>query len=552
MSKHDGKMGCKPYATTRRQLLKAGGVLIPAAAMAPGLFLRTAGAQAASSSFDYYISPTGSDSNPGTLTQPWAITAINTKQSTYAGKRLGLLPGTYDVSRLMRLPVGGNPQTALIVNGSSDSSSPTYIASSDAVGNYSPRTATLDAKGSSGYYGGGNSIAGSVIGGGLTYGTNPAANKHNWIIDGLVVTGFSTWGIIIGNYDGSDGPIQNAVIKNCELAHGNASQCTVADGINLAPLINYSSTNALVTNNYIHDNIGPGASGDSQHFSAVYVWGLGGGTSGFTFTYNTVVASGNVHQKEATIYDSEVAYNYIDMTGSQPLAGSGQNGGCLSGWGPDKGKGTLTRIHHNILISPNMQYLWLTNDTGQLGWDTPGQIFNNTCIATGNQSAGGAAGFVFFEMTPGSRVCTFYNNLFCDNGYTVATDYGYVLVNSDVFKLADYNIYGGQNHYTTMPAGVQSGGEVGYSSLASYQAAVNAEAHSQTVASSALFTSAGVLSLKFKVQAPSIAYQAGRVGGVSSGAVCNVGAWDGSVSRIGCDFAQGLVLPDAPLLNTVS
>ena len=44
--------------------------------------------------FDYYIATTGSDTNPGTLASPWAITGINSKQATYAGKRLGIVAGT--------------------------------------------------------------------------------------------------------------------------------------------------------------------------------------------------------------------------------------------------------------------------------------------------------------------------------------------------------------------------------------------------------------------------------------------------------------------------
>ena len=49
-------------------------------------------------SFDYYISPTGSDSNNGlTTSTPWALTAINTKRATYAGKTVGLMDGTYNV-----------------------------------------------------------------------------------------------------------------------------------------------------------------------------------------------------------------------------------------------------------------------------------------------------------------------------------------------------------------------------------------------------------------------------------------------------------------------
>ena len=45
--------------------------------------------------FDYYIGPSGSDSNPGTLASPWAITALQSKSGIIAGKVIGLLDGTH-------------------------------------------------------------------------------------------------------------------------------------------------------------------------------------------------------------------------------------------------------------------------------------------------------------------------------------------------------------------------------------------------------------------------------------------------------------------------
>src|SRR5580700_10727712 len=87
---------------SRRDLLRAGSLLVPAAALAPGIFTRSAQAQASTSTFDYYISPSGSDSNAGTQGSPWSITAINTKQATYAGKRVGLMDGTYTVYSLLQ------------------------------------------------------------------------------------------------------------------------------------------------------------------------------------------------------------------------------------------------------------------------------------------------------------------------------------------------------------------------------------------------------------------------------------------------------------------
>src|SRR6266404_4313809 len=107
---------------TRRTLLKRGGCAVLATAV-PGL-IRTASAQ--STSYDFYISPTGSDSNPGTQASPWSITAINSKWTTYAGKSVGILPGTYNVYSLCQ--AGSYNQPALSVNGGT-SGSPTLIQS---------------------------------------------------------------------------------------------------------------------------------------------------------------------------------------------------------------------------------------------------------------------------------------------------------------------------------------------------------------------------------------------------------------------------------------
>src|SRR5881394_1643565 len=82
---------------TRRDALALGAVAATSLYL-PGGWIRSASAQ---TSFDYYIGPNGSDSNPGTLSQPWALSALNTKRSTYAGKVVGLLDGTYAIQTLL-------------------------------------------------------------------------------------------------------------------------------------------------------------------------------------------------------------------------------------------------------------------------------------------------------------------------------------------------------------------------------------------------------------------------------------------------------------------
>ena len=471
--------------------------------------------------FDFFISTTGSNSNAGTLASPWAITAINTKQSTYAGKRVGIIAGTYDVSSLMNATFH---TPVLNINGGSVGT-PTYIASCDTSGNYSARAATLDAKGASGIYGGGNSNLSSVIGQG--HETNLGPNWGNWTIDGLRVVGFSMWGIHIGNYDSSGGAVPNVTIQNCELTGGSAQANTVSSGVNLAPIVNYTATNAVITNNWIHDNFGWT---DANHFSGMYIWGLGTtGQTGLTLTYNTLANTGNIHSKEATQYNANVSYNYVDMTLKTPSGGSSQNAACIFGFNADGTHGTLTTIHHNVCIG-NGGWINTDNDTGQNGWYTPVQIYNNTFVLSSNWNAGGAIGIRYFEMATGAKKLTAYNNLFANQGFTIGSSYGYVQMNIDAANILDYNCYIGSGlQFTTVPNGTQSSaGTVSYTTIAAWRTATGADAHSLAPGASSPFTNAGTYANQYTVTSGSVAFAAGKTGGLSTGAATNIGAWDGS------------------------
>lgn len=534
MSKHS-KTGDKIHATTRRQLLKAGGVLIPAAVVAPGILWRTARAAMAATTFDYYISPNGSDSNPGTLAAPWAITAINTKQSTYAGKRLGLLPGTYRVSSLM----GTNENVAaLTIAGGSGPSNQTYIGSSDASGIYSRGAATLQAN-DNGYYGGGNGNQSPIMA--------ARSGANYWTVDGLRFTGFSMWAFHVGNSPSGGACITGWTIQNCEFTGGNDQSNTTSNGVNCGVIIVYASVNGLVTNNWFHDNVG---STDTQHWSCVYQWGLGNTpTAGNVYSYNTIVKSGNLHGKEAPQYNTEIAYNYIDMTGT--LSTSEYCGAAIMGFMADGGNagGTATKWHHNV-IRANVMALDFNNDNPTHSYtDSPLYIYNNTIVLIGKQTNGFVSGG--YDGSGSGHQVSAYNNLYYDNGQSVST-YGYWLTNTDVFALCDYNIYGSWNSFCTVSPGANtSAGMVSRGSLSAWASAIGGlEVHSSTNSSNP-FASAGVDALQYQIASSSPAYEAGRVGGTPTGAICHVGAWDGTVTRIGCDFADGVisVLPDPPSLS---
>src|SRR5215469_4145086 len=116
---------------TRRTVLRHG-VYATVSAATAAVVGRTVRAQSTSTgAFDFYISPGGSDSNPGTYDRPWAITAINTRQRDYAGKRVGLLDGTYNAYAACH-GTGAPSRVGLGVNGGPSATSPTVVAAVNA------------------------------------------------------------------------------------------------------------------------------------------------------------------------------------------------------------------------------------------------------------------------------------------------------------------------------------------------------------------------------------------------------------------------------------
>lgn len=495
----------------------------PAAAALFATGLAPSVSASGAATFDHYISTTGSDSSAGTFAAPWAITAINTKQATYAGKRLGLLPGTYDVSGLM----GTNEAVAaLTIMGGSSSSVQTYIGSSDSSGNYSRGTATLDAKAASGFYGGSNSNQSPIMA--------ARAGADYWTVDGLRFIGFSMWAFHIGDSPSGGACPIGWTIQNCEFTGGNDQNNTTSNGVNCGVLIVYGSVNGLFTNNWCHDNVG---STDTQHWSCVYQWGLGStATANNSYTYNTIVKSGNLHGKEATQYNTTIAYNYIDMTGT--LATSEYCGSAIMGFMADAGNAgaTLTTWHHNVILANDIALNFDNDNPSNSYTNSPLTVYNNTVIVIGHSADGFVNGG--YGGSGSSHQVSYYNNLYYDNGQSAAA-YGYWLTNTDALSVCDYNIYGVWNKFNTVPPGATgSSGLTSYSLLSAWASAIGGkESHSSTNSANP-FTNNGTYAKQYQVQSGSPAYQTGRVGGTTGGAVCNVGAWDGSVTNIGASWVS--------------
>jgi len=232
--KHPLSHPSEPLCGSRRQFLGYGGALVGASIFVP-LYPRSAAAQ--STSFDYYISPTGSDSNPGTQASPWALTSINTKQSTYAGKRVGVLPGTYNCLSLSGGSYTGSFSSPAFFIAAGSSNASTVIQSTTARG------AILDGGANASNNPNGQPLIGNV-GTGCQYITLDGFEIKN-CFNRAISFGYQT-----GAFGGYSGPLSfGIVVQNCYVhAITNTLPAANTTGITI-----YSANGAIVQNNYITD-----------------------------------------------------------------------------------------------------------------------------------------------------------------------------------------------------------------------------------------------------------------------------------------------------------
>jgi hypothetical protein len=458
--------------------------------------------------FDLYIAVDGSDDNDGlTPETAWAITALNTKRDVYAGKTVGLLDGTYDVHGLVQPSDGYTP--ALDVNGGSEAS-PTIIAA------VNPRAAVINGKD------------------GTTYpNTNPLIghtpampNQGHLVIDGLKITGAGGKALAVGAY--TFALVKDVTFRNLEITDVNA----VAAGLggNYTAIESLGTDGLVVQNNYIHDLTG-WSPGSPDHLSAVLVW-LSKNT---IVEFNTIVNASNIYGKETEIQGTTVRYNYIDVS-EYPEASAGGVGDWSGA--PTTGLDLASSFHHNVIVT-NGTGLDLTATLGSGGWTTPFEVYNNTIVM--KQYGGAPPPYVesalsFFAKT--SKLASVYNNLFAGD---VSIDNKMLRFNPKGPELWDYNLFPASGMAWRLISDDDGTTSGDYSSLASVRAAILAKGgvafEEHGVASdSPGFVGSGPGAAAYQLEASSPARGAGRVGGVASGDAVDIGAWDGTTRRIGCDF----------------
>jgi hypothetical protein len=595
----DGSAPTFPVSGTTQQF--TGPVIVNASetlraiGTAPG-FANSAVASAAytigsvGATFDFYVSPTGSDTNDGkTVSTPWSIKSLSlwspsswpggpfTAQSAAncaltAGKRVGLMPGTYDISGLMvtgtnGAPGGGNnsaPAGALHLLGGT-SSSTTYWGSCDATGHYSPRTATLNAKGSNGLFGGGvSSGAGNSRGPMVVHCVNfPTFGGNGFAtIDGLRFTGGQFQGTRFGSGSTNDGPaIVNPVLQtNCEFTGFGFNAGSTPDNVNQT-WVDHNTSAVTISNNWYHDSVGPTA-GSGDHFNAIQVWGFSATNLcvGTVLQYNTCVNSGNVYGKEGGIHGSFVLNNFIDVSMFTSEAGVQD----FSGLGQSISNTLLTAqtvIQNNIVLQHGNTAACdealggmstTTSGTNGNGWMTPVIVRNNTVI----NAAGSGAIVGYVQVQAGSHgvgQAQCYNNLYANPAGSGGTlnGAGVWRANPAALLLMDYNLSPAtnmNNNWVVSNNATLSSGTT-FSTPAAFGAAILAGGGPSGVAShdvlgAASFVNTGLYAAKYQLNSGTPGQGAGRIGGVSSGAVTDMGAWGGldfntglPVTQIGCSFA---------------
>jgi hypothetical protein len=464
--------------------------------------------------FDYFISPTGDDNNAGTLASPWSITALNSKQTIYSGKHVGIIGDVKGAQIPFRYGAVGGARTTLYsmvqsqkngaglvlaINGGNSSAS-TYVASCNSAGAYSPRLAIIDFSNPAG---GAKPTVETYAMGQSFYGAS-VPNPGYTTIDGLTIRNFTFSGL---GFSDLSGTINGVVIQNCEIYNGG----NVVSNDNPGAIVLAGCVGPVVTNNKIHDlQTIPGGADPQWGLSALRTYN----STGIVCTHNTFYNCSSVLTKDSHQWFADCSYNYMD----HGIFGSAGPGGDLSAGaivGQCPGAGQISVVHHNIMLGNlGMHPQDGTPVTGTM------KFYNNTIYGSSAYTADQFQS-VYCDTAGTGAVLQFYNNVvYAMNGYddSVGSMYvnsGYAIAGATFHN----NVYGSNGNVVTF-----SRTEYSPLSLAPWKSSTGCDANSVLVSSSP-FTGTPTPQVPSSFAVGSSA----TIGGVTSGAL------DGS-GNVGCDF----------------
>jgi hypothetical protein len=482
--------------------------------------------------FNFYISPTGDDNNSGTdINHPWSITALNSKQATYAGKRIGMLPGVYQYGTIGGVQTslytlcqniggtfGANPGGANALNINGGTTTPTYLASCNAAGFYSPRTAILFPADI--VTGNRPTSESGLIGQAHNSGI---ANTGNVTIDGIVIRYWYQWAIAFfptnaGAYPTTVNP--NIRIQNCEVYDGAGYK-----NDNMAGIAFQACSGVYCGNNNIHDIAG--TSGSGADCMAILEFSCHNNVYEFNSMYRTNIG---IYCKNGPTGNQQIRYNLTEVL--SPVQQTAAMADCMGGQASD-----TCNIHHNIWYCPNT-VLWSASNIVVPEVQAT-NFYNNTCICNTNSDL-----VLGWEKYSGNFQN--YNNVIIDQVHIVNGLICAVL--GGPYILGSYNIYDDATHtpnFVTVPS---PGGARTTQSFAAFQTATGQDSTS-VIATPTFAGSFGVQNAANYQLTGSVGIGTGHVGGVAGGAAVNAGAWDGVVTQIGCNFSASLFVLTSSLPN---
>jgi hypothetical protein len=462
----------------------------------PGSRLYTA-AEEEPETFDYYIGPSGSDSNPGTEAEPWAITALNTKRATYGGTRVGLLNGTYSVA-------GMSEETASmrinLVSGSSGS--PTVIQAVNA------RQAIID--------GGNDSDLASM---GISETAAGYLEIRNLVFQNsrkhsMLLYSTSTQGV-------------GLIVEGCEFRNQ-----TFTTDTDYSPILLAQGWDDPIFRNCRFHDLTSTESGTSPAGIEMYA------------CRDAVIEYCSFYDIDGWGYYDKYAANGIEMQGTIvrycyfkncTVALGGFDNTQQTNVLPDEGPYTAYQIYNNVFQDcPS-----ILSNAGAFSADAPMLCWNNTVY----RSTGTLSGFNLHCVTQPGRDPSFYNNIVYNAGTWF--DWRAVTISLDgstpAIDVVDYNCYGP----SAMACQYQDVIGYPYREGASYEVVTSISTWRTTTGQEAgsivddpEFVMTGTEADQFKLGGSSPCLNAGRVGGLSAGATRHMGAWDGVVTQIGADFAE--------------
>jgi len=517
---------------SRRKILK-GGAAAAVIASVPFINIRRTFAQSVLP-FDYFISPNGDDNNAGSLASPWSITALNSKMSLYAGKRVGIIGDIGGVQTpIQHGTIGGVQTTLYSLYQSSDGNNPvlktnggtsgasTYIASCNASGAYTPRWAIIDFSNPSG------GASPTVSGFGMGQNSESATQVPNVgyiTFDGLTIRNFTFSAIGLQNPGGST--LQGAVVQNCEIYNGGG----VPSNNNPGAVRFWNAYGAIIHNNRIHDlSCNGGGASPLWGYNAIMCYGTAGTSIAMVITNNTTYNCSSILTKDFNNDFANCSYNYLDHGNFGSAAQVDQDIGIGVVVGHTPFTGVTSVFHHNICLG---KFQAFPQSVGNPYVTGTSQIYNNTFYGTSNYANFDA---LYCKGGNAGAAIQFYHNIvYAAGSYDQGANASCVYVDP-TFTAANAtfnnNVYGSNGNVCKFARAEYAG-----LTLASWRSSTGLDQNSVVVPSSPFTgTPTAQVSSTFAVGASAV------IGGVTCGAL------DGS-GQVGCNFGGGPV-PMAPALK---